>query len=335
MKAGIITFYNHINYGAILQSYALQTKLNNLGIDAFHICFSKKDNNDDTEKPFVSNIPLLKKIHDEDEIRKKHFNDFRTKYIKEKYFANELIEDTDLFIVGSDQVWNPKITNAKPVYFANFAPNEKKVSYGASFGEDLPEQYKEIYSKEIKSFNKISVREESAKKTVKELTGLDVQVVLDPVFLLKKNEWKTLLKNKYDEKKYLLLIILQNDIDIYKKYKLKAQELGLEFKVIALSRFFNIGFESWSRISVQDYLNLIYNAQYVVTNSFHGLAFSIIFEKSFEIIELKGEMEKRKIRLLDLIQKLRLKKQDNGINANIYLKKEMEISERFIKEILK
>ena len=117
MKVGIITVYNHINYGAVLQAYALQTKLNSLGADAFHICFSK----DDKEKPFNSNIPLLKKIHDEDAIRKKLFADFRTKYIKEKKISEEILKSTDLFIVGSDQVWNPKITKANPMFFASFA----------------------------------------------------------------------------------------------------------------------------------------------------------------------------------------------------------------------
>ena len=331
MKVGIVTFYNHPNFGAVLQAYALQTKLHSLGADAFHICFPKKDK----EKLFNSNIPLLKKIHDEEVTRNKLFADFRAKYIKEKPISEELLNCTDLFIAGSDQIWNPKITNANPRYFLHFAPNEKKVSYGASFGEEIPEQYKEIYSNGIKSFKKISVREESAKKIIKDLTGLNAQVVIDPTFLLTKQEWETILEDKYKGNKYLLLIMLQNDINVYNKYKYKAQELGLDFKVISLSCFFNIGIEHWSRVSVQDYLSLIYNAQQVVTNSFHGLAFSIIFEKTFEVIDCTGELGKRKIRLYELLQKLQLKEQDNGANAKCFLEKERKISENFIKDILK
>jgi len=158
MSCGIVTFYDHSNYGAVLQAYALQQTLDNMGFDAFHLSLGRQKPDVSTEgmHPFLKNMVLQGKKRDA------LFETFRKKYIKEKTLSPELVISTDCFIAGSDQVWNPEITGGDPAYFLQFAEPEKRISYAASFGKELKDEYKEIYRNGIKSIPFLSVRESSA-----------------------------------------------------------------------------------------------------------------------------------------------------------------------------
>lgn len=300
MKIGIVTFYNHSNYGAVLQAYALQNKIEDFNHECYHIDF-----NDSIEKKEINSntSPILKLLYSNTEKREKNFEDFRKKYINIIDFKD--IKKLDKVIVGSDQVWNPSVTNLDSRYFLDFVSEDKRYSYAASFGSKIDDKYKEIFKENLQKFNKISVRENCAKEELNELTSQNVDVVIDPVFLLPKERWELLIKDipSIDDK-YILLIMVQNDINLYKKWQEKAKEEGLLLKVITASYFPVIGFKSWSEISVLEWLRLIYDADLVVTSSFHGFAFSIIFNKKYKVELLTGELENRNIRLLEFANKV-------------------------------
>lgn len=290
MKIGIVTYFKHSNYGAVLQSYALQKALEEKSVEAYHVDFGDKE-----PEPKKSPIPAIQKINNNLLKRNSHFKDFRDKYLNIKPYSKELVDATDAFIVGSDQVWNRNIPGWDNRYFLPFSPSNKKNSYAASIGQAVTEKEKDFIWENIKDFKVLSTREKYFD---------NVPTVLDPTFLLPKTAWEQFVTEK--ESNYLLLIMIQNDTNLFNKYKKYASDNNLELKIITASYFPALGFNSWSEISVIDWLNLIYNAQKVVTTSFHGLAFSIIFNKNVEVAELGGDLASRNNRLYEL-QKIKNK----------------------------
>ena len=185
-----------------------------------------------------------------------------------------------------------------------------KVSYAASFGlEKFPPQYLEIYKKGLKKFGSLSVRESSGQTIIKELTGRDSEVVLDPTFLVNKNEWDEVASSpsKFRIKNYLLLFLLPGSIQLgtikdYLEYFVK----GTEIQIVSIGN--NIdklksNFKIISTAGPREFLWLIKNANYIVTNSFHGTAFSIIFEKNFYTLLNNNERDSR---LVEIVNKLEL-----------------------------
>ncbi len=310
MNTGIITFYNHSNYGAVLQAYALQTTLEDLGHEAFHVDFC-----DDIEPTISITNNFIKQIETNKKIRDKHFSDFRNKFLKTKEI-NELINRDDIhYFVGSDQVWNPEITNGDERYFCTFADTLHKHTYGCSLGKIIGTKWEDIYSSNIKKFKDISVREQSGVETIKKLTDRKAEVVLDPTLLLKSDQWETFVSQKNNtSEKYLLYISVDNNIEQYKHWKQFAQDNNLKFKTITASFFPPAGFEPWSGVSVCDWISYVYHADVVVTESFHGLVFSILFHKNFIVERLDNALKGRNNRLVELLNKLKLTSTDQANN---------------------
>ncbi|MDM8240786.1 polysaccharide pyruvyl transferase family protein [Phocaeicola barnesiae] len=234
-------------------------------------------------------------------LRKKEiFDDFFFNYIKhseKEYYPNDL--DTanlsyDTYIAGSDQIWNYNNSDRVDVFFLMFANRfkAKKISYAASFSvSSIPEEYKKKYKQWINNIDFLSVRESEGISIIKEITGKQAKLVCDPTLLLDKEAWKNIFKDiqlPIKQEKYLLIYTMSRSNKVYQIAKEIAQRLG-NIKIYSIKMNLhpnaNKDINELQFISPQQWVGLIMNAAYVVTDSFHGTAFSINFNKPFTVVQ--------------------------------------------------
>lgn len=332
LKAGIITFHRATNYGAVLQTYALQTILLCLGIDV-EVIDNRLDRVDllysnirpvITDKNGKITVQSLKEFvskalkYKESKLKRTVFDIFIDKYLHTShifYSSEELRKEEDkynFFICGSDQIWNLEITDNNGIYFLDFTSSNKKNSYAASFGSiNIPECKIGIYQKYLHDFQCISVRELSAINLLKNIYPSEVTCVLDPTFLLSHNLWNKCCKP--------VNIRIPNEfILFYELYDLKNS--ALHNFVIELSKATNLYIIHIGKNKKFKYKNnridyipspdqwiwLFMNATYIVTNSFHGTAFSINFHRIFFTGLLTPDRRPANIRINDLLDRLEL-----------------------------
>ena len=301
MKIGILTFHNVLNYGAILQCYALQNIVKSLGHDTSVIDFKP----DEIVAPYRLYAPLsrissplmkLKYFIHLSLISRAHckrrfgFKNFLKKYIR----LSSPKESFDCIIYGSDQIWNPKITHSIPEYWGGGALHtKKKVSYAASAGNlaNLGFLSHDEISDHLQNFEHISVREENLKEYLHDHTDKKVRLSCDPVILNTKQDWVKLCnesESRYFDTlkdKYIFVYNLTAEDSVVKLVEEVKQATGLqviEFRgaVCIDDRMYP---ERQASKSPLDLVNAIRNAAFVVTSSFHGLAFSLIFGRKFII----------------------------------------------------
>lgn len=321
MKIGIITYVKCDNYGAELQAFALQWKLNALGYSAEVVNLEKryidmKRNPDvilgaikqrfknDGLKAVVSIFRKFKdtkkQIKDESAFKevneKKHllFEKFFEQKIKHsaKFYSLDEISTTndldyDVFIAGSDQIWNYIHTDRLDVYFLMFANKfkAKKISYAASVSiYDIPKKWRSVYKKFFENIDTISVRELHGADLVKRYSGKTAEVVLDPTFLLSKEEWeREVAKNMDIDGDYLLIYTMSGSLHIRKMAQEIASKLSLKVVNVKLgySEEPDDGTINLFEVGPAEWVGLLSKAKYVVTDSFHGTAFSINFNIPF------------------------------------------------------
>ena len=302
-----VTFHCANNYGAVLQAYALQKYIN------------KNYNDDNIEWACLEYRPeyLLSKAWLESKkrfdikntvrniityhSRKKRiegFEKFIKEYINEKNIEN-ISEEETLFLVGSDQVWNKDITGGSydEMYFLENIKSRFKYSYAASVGHPISQE-DSIY-RHLKNFRKIGVREKDTYEAFVSFGLKNVSYNVDPVFLLSKNEYKQLaiiptISN------YILIYTLEYNGKI-KKMVQKYKERNL--KVVSVGTFKNYYNTDvhFSNATPKEFLGLIFKANKIISNSFHTIAFSIIFEKDFEYVPLTNNRGNRIENLISLI----------------------------------
>ncbi|MCI8417374.1 MAG: polysaccharide pyruvyl transferase family protein [Lachnospiraceae bacterium] len=320
MKIYIITFSHTSNVGAALQEYALYKFLKIKGYDVKVVDYIPKTIR--KEQSVWENVigsknllQLLKgiiviplKI-----VRKKKFYYFSQKYIEltsvcKNSLDIEKLEQPDIYLVGSDQVWNIELVGTDPGFFLQFKSTARKAAYAASAGEDrFSREFKEKLKANTKDFFAISVREKVLQQTLNDLGDNFVHQVLDPVFLLSKKQYQIILQKPKLEK-YVLIYEVEHDKRCITLAKKLAKYYNL--KVVQINRIQNkFHFEKiYPCVSPTEFLGLVQNADYIVTNSFHAVAFSLIFEKQFWVIKLKErfsrlesilEIAKLKDRVLD------------------------------------
>ena len=310
MKVGILTFHRALNYGAVLQSYALQQVLKDLGYDACIIDYKQKH----IEKiykvfdfeyflslfchPYALYL-YLKNINNR-KIRNNLFASFRDKYLD---IRNFFLEENGIYLIGSDQLWNPRLYST--TFMLDFVPsNKRKVSYAASFGVDnIPIEFKHKHKKLLNRLDEISVREPRAQELVREISGRNSKVVLDPTFLKTPTEWRE-FANQYSQiqseyeipDRYIVSYFIGssefNHLDIVKQI---ARKLGCRIVVIPnkiedyiADKELTIIYE----ICSYDFIHLIDNAQLVCTDSFHSVVFSFLLDKDFFIFPRFKEKDK-------------------------------------------
>lgn len=306
-KVGIITLHRTTNYGSVLQAYALQEIISSLGYNVSIIDYrpsrSKmlsmlvglKYKNNLLKKSIIIRTIVRLIMFPSYILRFKTFKKFVRKYLKltQEHYNNEKDFDNfkpifDIYCTGSDQVWNSEWNGKidKPL-FLNFAPDSsKKIAYAASFGKERLESWeKEETKRMLKKYNSISVRELSGMEILKELGIENCNCVLDPTLLFDGNKWKNISSTKYKNEEYILVYNLNRNKKIH-DYAIKlSKKTGYKIKYITyqLHDFYKQG-KMYCNVSVEKYLALIANAKYVVTDSFHGVAFSINFNRDFMVI---------------------------------------------------
>lgn len=318
MKAGILTLQEADNYGAVLQAYALQTALLDLGVESEFIRFEDETETakNDQNRPAGPKI-FVRQLLEKAKIRSGLFSDFRRDYLKcaapvPREKTDELNDKYDLFITGSDQVWNLSIPKVDGRYFLPFASPKKRFSYAASFGgSSVPDQMKGWCAQQLKHFQDISVREEYGRETVKSLIGRDSVVCTDPVFLLESARWNE-LTYEVEEKNYLLLFLIQYSKEAIDFAEKLAEERNVKVKIVTASFMYACGVSAWNETGVTDWLSFIKNADCVVTDSFHGCAFSMIFGRPFSVVCLKDGLEKRNGRIIELLERTGMENSMNG-----------------------
>lgn len=302
MKLGILTFHRAISYGAVLQAYALNTFLKEQGYDAeiidyrndyFEALYHSKKVNLEEYEQFKNNFGLKQKVKRMIEIiyiplLRNRFLKFQSCYLKtspvSKGINSQQIESMkgfDYFIVGSDQVWNLRLTDRDMNYFLKFTDCNRRISFAASIGGYPIEKEKECMEL-IKEFRAISVRENTTQKKLKEHGIMGVEVHLDPVFLLSKRDWDRVAEKRKAENYILLFEVGRSKELLYlaKKYAKENRK-----KIFYLSsdavRTCYLGVHNLYFEDPRDFLSWIKHADYIFTNSFHAVSFSIIFGRAF------------------------------------------------------
>lgn len=296
-KIGIMTWFTYNNYGTVLQVYALSKKIKDMQLTPEIINYKPK-----IRKTNIYNMTpqyILSQLNEKNFKRKysleinkvnQKFDKFRTDElnITEEYNTytqlKEKSDNMNKVICGSDQVWSPVFFDSH--YYLDFVDdNSKKISYAPSFGvsniydEHLKKRIKELINK----FNNVSVREEQGKKIIKELYNKDVKVVLDPTLLLTKDEWINSLNIKANKDKYILCYFLGNEKKYFKVAKKLSKKLNLPLKIFPINNLIN-KFDKNSILSncgPKEFVEYISNASYILTDSYHGILFSINFNKQF------------------------------------------------------
>ena len=313
MKIGILTFHMADNYGAILQAYALKEIIKSIENDVEIINYKQHSIEKNYKiivfyknnifKSLIANIVYFRTRI----IKKRKFNNFRKMYlnITSKVYKNSYsINGKDIYIVGSDQVWNGNITNYDTTFFLDFCnKSNKKISYAASIGKDtLTVKDLDFIKNNISNLDFISVRESTVIDTLKELTNKEIVRCLDPTLLINKNDWDKFIYNTKINGNYLLIYSLTENQEILNVAKIISKKLNLNVLYINDTiRKVRYGFKKVKQVGPEDFLSLIKNAYFVVTDSFHGTAFSIIFNKDFITVPHKTTGS-RMISLLNLLK---------------------------------
>lgn len=298
-KIGIITIHRINNYGAMLQSYALNKYLTNQGYDVKTIDF-RTPRVAESYKIFYPINSLMNIVRNVQALlysqqlkkRKKRMEQFLCENLpitNDCYYSNESLKKAklgyDYYICGSDQIWNVGCSNYSEAYFLSFAEDgARKISYAASIGErEVSSENKGIFKELLKDFYKVSVREKYAADSLSKICNKDVYTVMDPVFLLSADQWKDILPKTKNKGKYILLYALRGDIKGMRAFvKEKGKQYNLPIVVVTMNlREMQYKNKKCYDAGPLEFLNLIKNAEYVCTNSFHGVAMAIIFEKKF------------------------------------------------------
>ena len=344
-KIAILTYVQADNYGALLQAYALKKVVFIWGGEAVVLNFKGLPGRTDM-KGIIKKVcfPVWNfRI-------KKNFKSFRDIILKNSLPLKRdnlpaLNDKFDIFITGSDQVWNFFGNGFDSSYLLDFVrDNNKKYSYAASFGrpEITPEE-EALCAPLLKLFAGISVREDCGVPLAERLSSKSVRRDIDPTLLLTKNEWLEVAQMP-DRENYVLLYLMSHNAKIIDYAKKLGQKKGLKVVMITTSPIPRKGIEVLT-VTPQQWLGYFLKAKYVVTNSFHGLAFSINFNKDF-FVDLLPPPSKVNARLENLLELTGLKGRliDNICDnyeeeiswgeVNSIMEKEREKSNNYLKEII-
>lgn len=365
-KVGIVTFHWADNFGAVLQNYALQKTIEKLDIEVEDINYIpqqlvkgyghelnlfeliKEYGIKIGMKSFLYRLYIYKNI----ENRRKVFEKFRKEKLsisKKIYKDEKSIYDNppnyDYYITGSDQVWGPDFyKKSSGIYFLNFINNKgKKIAYAASLAEKVPADLISDYKKYVNQFDSIAIREKSGKEFIKTITEKNVEVTLDPTLLLKMDEWSKIAKVPSITEKYILVYDLEYNENVIEIVNEISEKTGI--KVINFSnvkKYKNV-FGTFLYDGPEEFLGYFKNAEMIITNSFHGTVFSILFNKIFFTIPHTT----RGSRMIDLLNELQLNeriiyKKEEIVTSDIdyvkveeLLEKIREKSVNYLKESLK
>ncbi len=323
MKVAILTWFHYHNYGTALQVCALSQKIKEMGHEVDIVNYRPQGQivafpTEGMLKYYIDKITNRLKEHGWNTYygkeRETLFDDF---YAENLSFTDECVTFSDFrelnkcydaFVCGSDQIWAPSRFN--PRYYLDFVENtDKMIAYAPSVGLstiddiDIASEMSKLASR----FKWISTREKSGSKLLEKLIGDKVETVVDPTLLLRENDWDKFmpLEDSSFEKKYLLAYFLRGNEKYWKKVRGIAQLLELELKIIPV---FTKDMDRMGCIKTpvgpKEFLNLVKNASFVCTDSFHGTAFAINFKRQFLTFERfrKGENNNQNSRIYNILE---------------------------------
>lgn len=318
MKVGIITFHASHNYGSMLQAYALQQTVMKLGHECEIINF-RTERQKRFYRPFYlfeGWRPKLKALV----FPKLAFDDWRKYRLFERFLKEKLILsekeystseelanagfDYDAYISGSDQIWNTSCYDFDWAYFLNFVKRGKRIAYAASMGPkpewEVSEKFDKDILKNIYNYDEISVREHYTNKRLEKAGIKDIcRINLDPTLLIGRTEWNSLISDEPLIKGDYIYIytpwISEDYEDIYNEAMILAEKEDLKVivsKSYGLRKWNNNKyFEFYTAVGPLEFLNLIKYAKIVIAESFHAVVFSLMFNKSF--IVMNGDSDSR------------------------------------------
>ncbi len=327
MKIGILTFHFSNNYGALFQAYGLRNYLKELGHDVEFINYQPEYLEEGGEIKLSNlfskatlKIVYLKFVNIKEKYfgnkqKEKYFEEFKKDFLgindSKVYKSKNELEDANLFydllITGSDQVWNPSEQyGIDTVYFLDFKTSNstvKKISYAPSFGKDnIDEKYKKEISSLISKLDSISIREVSGQKIIQDLTSIKPTLVPDPTVLV--SDYKKIM-NKY---------AIQKEDYIFCYYLRSRDNIGEIAEYISKDKNFQIysphnPHRRWKEIGEtvnpgpREWLYLLNNSKFVITNSFHGTMLSILLNKPFIVVGIgSGEKSKYNERAMNILK---------------------------------
>lgn len=356
-KVGTLTFHVAHNYGAMLQAYALPEAVKSLGYDAEVI---------DYRFPYIYEWGKVEKLND---LVQKHgwiggvlrwvkrylkgnynpglkinqFNYFRDSVMRHSakaYMSKEELNNLeyDVILFGSDQIWNEQLTDGVATeFFGEFSclDKTKKIAYAASNGQNkFPDELKDIYYPLLKLFSGLGIREEGLKDSLLQ-DGFKAVNVLDPTLLLSQEDWDEMIKNtptyiRIPKEEYLLVYVFDESDYIYDWIKKLADERNLKVVVIAYSiKEIIKDFTVYTECGPAEFISLISNAKMVITTSFHGTVFSVLYHKDFYCIP-HPKFHERTDSLLNILQL-----QDRNLSALDMIMEHEEIPWEEVDKILK
>ena len=364
-KVAVITFHRAHNFGSVLQTYALKECVKNIEgeveyqiIDLFTekqeqlYAVFKRNNCIKNIAKNIFTIPYsraLKQKHDKfNAFIDENFNLTSRYKNHEELFNNP--PEADYYISGSDQIWNVRAMDFSPSYYLDFVKQGKRISYSASFGPlniDWNQYNKKQVINCLKKYECISVREKGSAENVRNLIGQEADIHVDPTLLLKKEQWRKIQSNSnYNSGKYILLYCLEPSKKQLEIADAISDKLGLPIVVLRYNNkndMINHYVKKYDS-GPEDFLAYVDHAELVLSSSFHGTVFSMIYHKPFYVFDgmsdnristmlTKMEMEERSLNGLEDIGRVNLLPPDYE-KIEVVLEHERKRSEEYLRRAL-
>lgn len=317
-KIGVVSIFRTGNYGGTLQAYALVKAIQDNGLgqaEIINYCcdairgkidgkYLRKAGVARTAAALVDKMCYLPRM--------KKMNAFIDSFVPTKPLTRaelpSLNDRYDLFLSGSDQLWNPDIQQGDYYYLQDFVTdNRKKRSYASSFGRpELPEQYREVYRKLLSQYQCITVREQAGADLVEDLLQVSPAVVLDPTLLLTAPQWEALLPPRRKKGKYLFVYRLTYSTLLTRIVARLQKETGLPILAVPFLLGYTPRTQPSPALDSLEWVRAIHDADYVITDSFHGIVFSILFGRPFYYVVTTPTARQRISRVETLLESLGL-----------------------------
>lgn len=323
MKVAIVTLTGYFNFGNRLQNYACQEVLKSIGLEVETIPIearSIKRNIKNIIGLITDKVPYINNYRLNEITKEYRFYKFTRKNIK--YSNNNLcsINDVktvesldknyDYFITGSDQVFNPYFGDID-IFYLSFVPSNKRLAYAASFGiSNMPLEYQSKVRELLYDFKALSVREDSGRTIIEELTEREATILVDPTMMLNKNQWLD-ISNKprfFPNKKYILTYVLGNETVEFKEF---VEKISLDRNLEVINILDKKNKYTYT-INPSEFIYLINNAEVMITDSFHGAVFSILMQTPFVIFERQDSNMSMNSRIETLVSTFKMESRLSG-----------------------
>lgn len=291
-QIGVLTYHHTTNFGSLLQTYGLVKKINDLGyncevIDYYNEAVEKRERprklTDSLDPRHIRDYFIYEPFKKRKSKEFEYFLKEKT-HLSEQHYRRENIKEANLvydtYIVGSDLVWDDTINNSDRTYMLDFASDDKhKFAYASSSGQLWNNNVEEV-SKLLNRFDIISVREKEISDALKEMVDIPVNFVCDPTMLLDRKQWADMACDRVISEKYVLIYFTDDELKIYEDAIRYGMDNGIPVYAISYG-WLPEGIKPIRPTKIEEFLSLIEHAEVVFSASYHGMLFSLYFNKQF------------------------------------------------------